>query len=646
MTAPGPTLHRDLMSEAIPRQLSLFDDPTFFESADVELKSAKGGLPASFWETYSAFANTDGGTIYLGVAERPGSALDVHGVADPDRMQSDLWSAANNRGKVNCNVMRREDVAVYELNGAKLLRVVVRRATRHERPVFLNNDPMGQTYRRDHSGDYRCSGDEVRRMFADQSQEPADSRILSHFGLDDIHKPSLQQYRNRMSAASPAHPWLLENDQDFLTKLGGWRRDRATGRDGLTVAGLLMFGLRDAIVAPEALPQFHLDYRERLGDDTDQRWTDRVTVDGTWEGNLFQFYNRVMPRAAATLKAPFQLDSTLYRYDESSVAAALREAVVNALIHGDFTGQGGVIIDRFADVIELSNPGTLLISHEQLLRGGVSECRNKSLQLMFQMMGAGDKAGSGLDKIRSSWEDARFRSPRMQETQRPDRVRLILPMVSLLPEESISTLRARFGPMWDELRPEEIQILVIALEEGGVTNLRLQEVLTLHRTDVTKVLQHLVKACYLLRAGFGRWTKYELPAVSEGLTSARPHDGTLDGSSDSDGTLDGTPDGTSGRPLGYRVGLQASDPELWAKLLEIAGAARLGQVVPTDDLQSIILELCRQAEWLTREELGRLLSRSSTNLRDRVLNPMVASGLLSLRHESKNHPQQAYTAKL
>ena len=61
------------------RQLSLFDDPSFFESVDVEFKSGRGGLPGSLWETYSAFANTNGGTIYIGIAEKDES-LDVHGI--------------------------------------------------------------------------------------------------------------------------------------------------------------------------------------------------------------------------------------------------------------------------------------------------------------------------------------------------------------------------------------------------------------------------------------------------------------------------------------------------------------------------------------------------------------------------------------
>ena len=77
-------------------------------------------------------------------------------------------------------------------------------------------------------------------MFADQSGEPADSRILEGFSLNDLHVESLRQYRNRFGSRGE-HAWLAEDDLGLLSKLGGWRRDRSSGREGVTLAGLLMF---------------------------------------------------------------------------------------------------------------------------------------------------------------------------------------------------------------------------------------------------------------------------------------------------------------------------------------------------------------------------------------------------------------------
>jgi ATP-dependent DNA helicase RecG len=83
-------------------------------------------------------------------------------------------------------------------------------------------------------------------------------------------------------------------------------------------AGLLMFGT--FAVLRDALPAFHVDYREKLSADPAVRWTDRVVPDGTWESNVFQFYQRVVQRLSADLKIPFQLSRELYRKDDTIVS--------------------------------------------------------------------------------------------------------------------------------------------------------------------------------------------------------------------------------------------------------------------------------------------------------------------------------------
>src|SRR4051812_5538905 len=169
------------MDDGAARQLSLFDDRAFYESADVEFKAAKGGLPRSLWETYSAFANSNGGTIFLGIAERHDGTPEFQGVPNPQKLLDNLWSGVHNKGKGSANLLSAGDVQVLEDDHKSIIRIHVRRATRTERPVFLDNNPMSSTYRRDHAGDYRCTPEEVGRMFADQALEPADSRILIDF---------------------------------------------------------------------------------------------------------------------------------------------------------------------------------------------------------------------------------------------------------------------------------------------------------------------------------------------------------------------------------------------------------------------------------------------------------------------------------
>ena len=602
------------------------------EGKDWEFKGAKGGLPGNLWETYSAMANTDGGVIVLGIKEQGGKFY-VEDLTDPARMKQDFWNLANNRQKINLNLLSNHDVTIETMEAKSVIAIRIPRATRRQRPVYVGQNPLEGTYRRYQEGDYKCTQDEVGRMLADQADEPADSLILEHFNLSDLDPVSLQQYRQRFSSRDPEHPWLSVDDRGFLEKLGGWRRDRQTDKEGLTVAGLLMFGKDEAIRDSLALPQYWLDYRERLSDDSAVRWTDRVTIDGTWVANLFYFYQRVIMKLFADLKTPFQMGADLFRRDETIVHEAIREALVNALIHADYRGMGGIVIEKYRDRIEMSNPGSLLLAIEQVLKGGVSECRNKSLQKMFLMIGGGEQAGSGMDKIRKGWASQQWRLPGIEETTRPDRVRVVLPMVSLLPEESLERLQVRFGNKLKKLDPLEVQALVTADVEGGVSNSRMQQICDKHPFDLTRLLQRLVNKGMLTQDGQKRGATYRLPGPSTIRSSQSVKNSSHKGDSSHKGEKDSS-----------HISGIASEEELEA-LVRIAVPAVSNRRLPPEETRRIILRLCENP-YLTAVEIGELMDRNPMGLRSRFLTPMVEEGLLLRKYPYEpNRPDQAYKTK-
>jgi len=378
------------------------------ESVALECKLAagrdgKGSLPEDFWPTYSAFANTNGGLILLGLRETQGRFI-VQGLDHPDKLRAELFNNLNNRQKVSANLLT--DAQVYELalEGKKLLAVEVPRAQRKQRPVHLTRNPFdGHTYRRLNEGDRPLPDEDVRRMVAEQVQDSRDAHILQHFGLKDVDLDSLKAYRNIFRADKPDHPWLALDDQDFLQMLGGWREDRVSGEHGLTVAGLLMFGRWGSMV--EALPMYFVDYQERPADyASTTRWLDRIVPDGTWSGNVFDFYRRVVNKLTADIKVPFVLKGDT-RQDDTPTHKALREALVNCLVHADFTGRISVLVVKEPSGFSFRNPGALRIPAEQALQGGVSDCRNRTMQQMFLMIGLGERAGSGMSRIVHGWRD-------------------------------------------------------------------------------------------------------------------------------------------------------------------------------------------------------------------------------------------------
>jgi len=430
-------------------QLSLFDaneNPFILkvfnsfpenESDEVEYKLAEGGFPDEFWKTYSAFANSKGGIIVFGVKERKNEFI-FEGIPAKKigTYKKAFWDNANNPQKVSLNLLSDADLIDFTFEGNHFLAFRIPAAIRVQRPVYITTNPFDNTYKRNYEGDYKCTREEVRRMLADAdlTVQP-DSRILDGYSMDDFDLNSIRQYRQLFASTHSGHPWLLLDDNGFLSKLGAFRLDRKTKKEGATVAGMLMFGKTNSITDTECCPNFFPDYREILSLDLQIRWTDRIYPDGNWEANLFQFYRMVWPKLASSLPKPFQIKDGV-RQDETPAHIALREAFVNALIHTDYSAPNNIVIEQRIDNYRFSNPGTLLVSIKQYYQGGTSECRNTTLQKMFLMIGSAEKAGSGVNKIIYGWEYAQWRRPYLIVESQPDRLILELPKFSILPEET------------------------------------------------------------------------------------------------------------------------------------------------------------------------------------------------------------------
>lgn len=245
------------------------------ESVDLECKLAqgqdgKGALPKDFWPTYSAMANTHGGVVFLGVREKAG-VFSAAGIENVEKVRADLFNTLNNPAKVSVNLLIDADVTTQTVDGKAVIVVRIPQAGRKQKPVFLNGQPLGNTFRRLHEGDRHCDDAMVKRMLAEQFEDSRDTRILNKFGLQDLDLDSLHAYRNAFAVHRLGHPWINADDADFLRLIGGWREERESGESGLTAAGLLMFGQWPSIA--EAFPLYFLDYQERSADQSSQtRW--------------------------------------------------------------------------------------------------------------------------------------------------------------------------------------------------------------------------------------------------------------------------------------------------------------------------------------------------------------------------------------
>ena len=165
--------------------LAQFD--SYREDNRREVKKASGGLPSSMWDTYSAFANTSGGIIILGVKENSDGTWETSGLKDERTLLKSFWDIINNQNKVSENLLTDNDIQTYEKDGDVILAINVPKATREQKPIYINGDMFKGTYRRNHEGDFKCSPSAVKAMLRDEPEATSDMKILEEFTLKDLN---------------------------------------------------------------------------------------------------------------------------------------------------------------------------------------------------------------------------------------------------------------------------------------------------------------------------------------------------------------------------------------------------------------------------------------------------------------------------
>lgn len=651
---------------------SLEDLSLLRESVSLECKLAngrdsRGALPDDFWPTYSAMANTDGGLVVLGMRERKGQFEPV-GIEQIDKVRTELFNNLNNRQKVSVNLLTDEQVHEWTVDGKTLLIIEIPRARRQQRPVHLTRNPFeGNTYRRLNEGDRSLSDEDVKRLLAEQVEDSRDERILRGYGFGDLDAGSFRAYRQVFAIRDPIHPWNEENDQEFLRLIGGWRRDRENQDAGLTLAGLLMFGQMSVI--QEVLPNYMLDYQERPEARTERRWIDRLTLDGKWSGNLYDFYRKVYMKLTADLKVPFQLEKG-ERQDETPVHIALREALANVLVHADYSERASVLVVKRPDMFGFRNPGLMRIPVEVALHGGEPDCRNRNLHKMFRFVGVGEQAGTGIPRIYQGWRSQHWNPPKLYESTTPYNQTLMeLRMIDLFPADVMADLRTRFGEQFEQLAQEARVAVALAASEGTVNHARLCTVSAAHPVELTRALQQLTQLGILDSTGAGRGAVYFLPgqnlptpddvfgppaqSVAASSSVLGVSSLLLPGSSSllpaSSLPLEPQRDEqgyflTEQLPLPVINDLSRLSPAFRTRLEALAVEAHQNKKMERLAMERTLLAVC-EGHYLTLSALAELLHRKPVSLRNNYLTQMVRSKSLSLAFPTTpTHERQAYCA--
>ena len=244
--------------------------------------------------------------------------------------------------------------------------------------------------------------------------------------MDDIDLDTLHRYRTLFRVWNNDHVWNEVDNKTFLRNLGGYIVNREEGKEGLSMAGLMMFG--KGLPIRERFDNFRMDYLNFCNLIGEERYSDRLTYDGRWENNLYQFFSIVLPKMSFDLPRPFRMEG-LQRVDDTPQHKAVREAFTNSIIHADLMMDAGILrIEKHDDRLCFRNPGLLRLPIEQIYEGGNSKARNPRIQNMLRMVGFGENIGSGFPKIIAAWKETGWGEPELKNKIEVDEVELVLPV--------------------------------------------------------------------------------------------------------------------------------------------------------------------------------------------------------------------------
>lgn len=414
--------------------------------AEYELKASVDDLPKSTAETMSAFANTAGGTIILGVRESRGFHPAKGFV--PKTIQAKCAQTA--REEVSPPIA--SDIRVLMFEGAPVVVANIPEASARQKPCYVRR--LGQrngSYIRTGDGDHKMTPYEIDRFIENQLRSARnDVAIVREATIDDLDAELLSGWL----AGERSSSFGRADAVDDCTLLAN-RRVIAADEDGTlrpTLAGLMALGNYPQKYFPRLNVVFSCYPQSEKGVLSPQgkRFEDIANLDGPIPQMIVDALRAVSRniKHGAIVKGAIREDVPDYPLD------AIREAVANALMHRDysFDGQGEpVMIDLYPDRLEISNPGGLYgsLTVDQLGQRGGTASRNQALSRILEGVPYTDidgrrghvveNRGTGYPIIRSALADALMDKPIIDNGL--DGFRIIFRHRSMTEQESTSYTR-------------------------------------------------------------------------------------------------------------------------------------------------------------------------------------------------------------
>jgi ATP-dependent DNA helicase RecG len=348
-----------------------------------EVKTAKADVPKGVWETVSAFSNTSGGWIVFGVSQK-NKAFEIVGVVDPEKLENDMLTTL--RSKTKFNIKLSPHATRYKIDGKNILAFYI--PSSDIKPVYFNG--VQNTFIRTGSGDQQAGEFEINALYRDQAFGSMSEKTVEGTSADLLNKASYKRFREYLKGFNPNLHYNSMEDDEFNQRL------KIVTDGKLTYGGLLFLGTNAAIT--DHFSDFRVDYLEIPAisyADAEPRYTFRVEE----QENLWEYYFVLFQRLRIYANNPLTIGEMGIGHEDTKEIEALREALVNLLIHTDYFSPMKPRIRVFTNRIEFENPGKLPRTVEELMKTDETLPRNPVLAKFFRISKLCESAGYGFDKM-------------------------------------------------------------------------------------------------------------------------------------------------------------------------------------------------------------------------------------------------------
>ncbi|MCB9740073.1 MAG: putative DNA binding domain-containing protein [Deltaproteobacteria bacterium] len=621
------------------------------ESHEIEAKRGSA-IDRSVLETVCAFANEPGlggGHLLLGVVPSTqlglfGRTYEVEGVREPDKLQSDLASQCASA----FNRPVRPQIAVEEVEGKPVLVVFVAESAPTEKPLYLTKLglPRG-AFRRVGPTDQEGTEDDLVALYQGHQQDTYDAAVLADADLDDLDSEAIRVYRQLREAANSTAEELAWSDRDLLRALGAVAMQDGTLRP--TVAGVLLFGTSMAL--RRCFPMMRVDYIRIPGrewvQDPDRRF-DTVEI----RAPLILATRRAIAAVHDDLPTSFSLpEGSALRKDEPVLPTrVLREAIVNAVMHRSYRIHSPIQILRYANRLEVRNPGHSLKAEEQLGEPG-SQTRNPRIAAVLHDIHLAETKGSGIRVMRELMLAQDLLPPTFESSRRPDQFVATFLFHHFLGVDDLAWLTGLTG---ERLSDEEMRAMVVVRELGAIDNASYRSINRVDTLSASHHLRRLRDLGLLEMKGSGSRTYY-LPTAR--VVSDVPMATTYPHHLGADLPMAGAdlPMADSDlHQLGSDLPMAGSDLPMAGADLPMAGSdlpmalrdrvRKAGSRPRQHTLRPLIVAICAVRPHSARELASIFGDRDAKNLAREHLRPMLESGeLVYTVPEMPKHPEQKYT---